>query len=88
VLYLLVAALLILCPTITFLFFILLPPTSSLNSVSGPTKHRHKVIIAHHGVVATDDRRCSTIECPIQCIKPAHSIHVDKGNTFATVSVR
>ncbi|XP_059432316.1 glutathione hydrolase 1-like [Corylus avellana] len=48
-------------PTITFLFFILLPPTSSLNSVSGPTKHRHEVIIAHHGAVATDDRRCSRI---------------------------
>ncbi|KAM4127922.1 hypothetical protein ACJW30_02G126500 [Castanea mollissima] len=48
-------------PAITFLFFILLCPTSSLNAVSGPTKHRHEVIVAHHGAVATDDRRCSRI---------------------------
>jgi gamma-glutamyltranspeptidase/glutathione hydrolase/leukotriene-C4 hydrolase len=52
---------LFLCPTITFLFFTLLPPTSSLNPVSGPTKHRNEVTIAPHGAVATDDRRCSRI---------------------------
>ena len=48
-------------PAVTFLFFILLCPTSSLNAVSGPTKRRHEVIVAHHGAVATDDRRCSRI---------------------------
>uniref|UniRef100_A0A7N2LXC8 Gamma-glutamyl transferase n=1 Tax=Quercus lobata TaxID=97700 RepID=A0A7N2LXC8_QUELO len=35
--------------------------TSSLNAVSGPTKRRHEVIVAYHGAVATDDRRCSRI---------------------------
>ncbi|KAK9991086.1 hypothetical protein SO802_026071 [Lithocarpus litseifolius] len=48
-------------PAVTFLFFILLRPTSSLNAVSGPTKRRHEVVVAHHGAVATDDRRCSRI---------------------------
>lgn len=60
-LYLLVAALFFLWPTIAFLFFIWLPPISSLGSVSGPIKHRHEVIIARHGAVATDDKRCSRI---------------------------
>ncbi|KAK7826419.1 hypothetical protein CFP56_032200 [Quercus suber] len=54
-LYLLAAAQFCLWPTITFLFFILFSPTSSLNAVSGPTKRRHEVIVAHHGAVATDD---------------------------------
>ena len=59
--YLLAAAQFCLWPTITFLFFILFSPTSSLNAVSGPTKRRHEVIVAYHGAVATDDRRCSRI---------------------------
>lgn len=60
-LYLLVVALLSLWSAIAFLFFSWLPPTSSLGSVTGPIKHRHEVIIAHHGAVATDDKRCSRI---------------------------
>ena len=59
--YLLAAFQFCLWPTITFLFFVLFSPTSSLNAVSGPTKRRHEVIVAHHGAVATDDRRCSRI---------------------------
>ncbi|KAG6717325.1 glutathione hydrolase 1-like [Carya illinoinensis] len=55
------SSLLFLWPTIAFLFFIWLPPISSLGSVSGPIKHRHEVIIARHGAVATDDKRCSRI---------------------------
>ncbi|KAF5458086.1 hypothetical protein F2P56_022148 [Juglans regia] len=55
------SSLFFLWPTIAFLFFIWLPPISSLASVSGPIKHRHEVIIARHGAVATDDKRCSRI---------------------------
>ncbi|KAF8411535.1 hypothetical protein HHK36_004088 [Tetracentron sinense] len=32
-----------------------------LSNLSGPTKPRHELITAHHGVVATDDGRCSKI---------------------------
>ena len=35
--------------------------SSSLNATSGHTKLRHEQIIAYHGAVATDDRRCSRI---------------------------
>ncbi|KAL5756527.1 hypothetical protein ACOSQ2_021273 [Xanthoceras sorbifolium] len=47
-------------PVITLLFT-LLAPTSSLNSLNGATKNRREVIVARHGVVATDDGRCSKI---------------------------
>ncbi|XP_057971109.1 glutathione hydrolase 1-like [Malania oleifera] len=53
---------LLLWPIITLLFIsLLLPLTSSLDSSRNPTKTRPEVITAHHGVVATDDRRCSKI---------------------------
>ncbi|XP_041008161.1 glutathione hydrolase 1 [Juglans microcarpa x Juglans regia] len=55
------SSLFFLWPTIAFLFFIWLPPISSLGSVSGTIKHRHEVIIARHGAVATDDKRCSRL---------------------------
>ncbi|TXG69397.1 hypothetical protein EZV62_004332 [Acer yangbiense] len=48
-------------PAITCLLFTLLSPTSSLNSLNGTTINRHEVIVARHGVVATDDGRCSKI---------------------------
>ncbi|KAK2651692.1 hypothetical protein Ddye_011548 [Dipteronia dyeriana] len=48
-------------PAITCLLFTLLSPTSSLNSVNGTTIIRREVIVARHGVVATDDGRCSKI---------------------------
>lgn len=47
-------------PTITVLF-LLLPYSSSLPNLSGPTKPRRELITARHGVVATDDGRCSRI---------------------------
>lgn len=47
--------------TITSVFIIQLPLTLSANSISGHIKHRHEVVVAHHGAVATDDRRCSRI---------------------------
>ncbi|XP_059643374.1 glutathione hydrolase 1-like [Cornus florida] len=43
----------------TVLLFSLLSSTSSLNDA--PTKSRREVITANHGVVATDDGRCSRI---------------------------
>ena len=58
---LLVADLPFLWPAITCLLFTLLSPTSSLNSLNGTPKNRHEVIVARHGVVATDDGRCSKI---------------------------
>ncbi|KAK4838170.1 hypothetical protein QYF36_011621 [Acer negundo] len=48
-------------PAIACLLFTLLSPTSSLNSLNGTNKNRHEVIVARHGVVATDDGRCSEI---------------------------
>ncbi|KAB1199976.1 Gamma-glutamyltranspeptidase 2 [Morella rubra] len=47
--------------TITSVFIIQLPLTLSANSISGHIKHRHEAVVAHHGAVATDDRRCSRI---------------------------
>ncbi|KAJ6398005.1 hypothetical protein OIU77_018923 [Salix suchowensis] len=42
--------------------FLLCPATSSLRSrQSGSTKFRHQEVVARHGVVATDDGRCSRI---------------------------
>ncbi|KAK4852847.1 hypothetical protein QYF36_000036 [Acer negundo] len=48
-------------PAITCLLFTLLAPTSSLNSLNGAPKNRREVTVVRHGVVATDDRRCSKI---------------------------
>ncbi|KAJ0041344.1 hypothetical protein Pint_26765 [Pistacia integerrima] len=48
-------------PTILFHLFLILAPSSSLDNLNGHTKHRREVIVAHHGVVATDDGRCSKI---------------------------
>lgn len=47
---------------IVFLVVINLATASSLNSdTNGHKSHRNEVIIANHGAVATDDRRCSKI---------------------------
>lgn len=52
----------LLWPTFVFLLFSsLLPAISSLHNLGGPTKHRDHEVVAHHGVVATDDGRCSRI---------------------------
>lgn len=48
-------------PAITLLFVSLLASTSSIDGLGGSNKHRREVIVAHHGVVATDDGRCSKI---------------------------
>ncbi|XP_031267593.1 glutathione hydrolase 1-like [Pistacia vera] len=48
-------------PTILFHLFLILAPSSSLDNLNGHTKHRREVIVTHHGVVATDDGRCSKI---------------------------
>lgn len=55
------AALALSWPAITLLFVSLLASTSSIDGLSGSNKHRREVIVAHHGVVATDDGRCSKI---------------------------
>ncbi|KAM7259006.1 hypothetical protein ACFE04_014747 [Oxalis oulophora] len=54
-------ALLLLCFIIVFLSSALVIPTSSLNNENGNTKRRPEVIVKNHGVVATDDGRCSKI---------------------------
>ncbi|KAL9459185.1 hypothetical protein AB3S75_002551 [Citrus x aurantiifolia] len=51
----------LLWPAIALLFVSLLASTSSIDGLSGSNKHRREVIVAHHGVVATDDGRCSKI---------------------------
>ncbi|KAJ7945350.1 Gamma-glutamyltranspeptidase [Quillaja saponaria] len=52
---------LLLWPAIALLLISLLPSTSSLNATIGSKKHRPEKIVARHGAVATDDRRCSRI---------------------------
>lgn len=48
-------------PAIALLFVSLLPSTSTVDGLGGSNKHKRKVIVARHGVVATDDDRCSKI---------------------------
>ncbi|XP_044501690.1 glutathione hydrolase 1-like [Mangifera indica] len=48
-------------PSVLFILLFLLAPTSSLDSLHGHPKHRREVIVKRHGVVATDDGRCSKI---------------------------
>lgn len=60
-LMLLVAVLPFLWPSVLFILLFLLAPTSSLDSLHGHPKHRREVIVKRHGVVATDDGRCSKI---------------------------
>lgn len=55
------SAKLLLWPTITFFLIQFLPFASSLEASSTSTKSRREVITGHHGVVATDDGRCSII---------------------------
>lgn len=54
------AAFLLLWTTLAFLFSSPLLPTLGLGNLGGPTHQRHDVV-ASHGVVATDDGRCSRI---------------------------
>ncbi|KAL9367129.1 hypothetical protein Peur_038328 [Populus x canadensis] len=54
------AAFLLLWTTLAFLFSSPLLPTLGLGNLGGPAHQRHDVV-ASHGVVATDDGRCSRI---------------------------
>ncbi|KAJ8769564.1 hypothetical protein K2173_005167 [Erythroxylum novogranatense] len=59
---LLLLALLSLWRKIAFLFLLLLPATASLDIPrDSTTKYRRQEIVANHGVVASDDGRCSKI---------------------------
>ncbi|KAK6924135.1 hypothetical protein RJ641_010335 [Dillenia turbinata] len=48
-------------PEISLLYYALLLCTLSLRALSSPAKYRREVIARPHGVVATDDGRCSKI---------------------------
>jgi len=53
------AAVMLLWHAIACLLFV--SSLASASAKNGRTKTRNEVIIAHHGAVATDDRRCSKI---------------------------